>query len=95
MAGIQWRGRWDVIWDRGDERELEVKVVEDSVVDGGKVLEFELGVPGTEPFKERDFVVVEERPFENVGNPLTLLCVRQQVVDMTGNDGLTTPQVFH
>ena len=33
-AGIRRRGRWDVIWDRGDERELEVKVVEDLVVDG-------------------------------------------------------------
>ena len=89
MAGIWWRGQWDVIWDRGDERELEVKVVEDSVVDSSKVLEFKLGVPGTEPFKEHDFVIVEERPFENVGNPLTLLCVRRWVVDVTGNDGLT------
>ena len=88
MVGIWRRGRWDIIWDRGDERELEVKVVEDSVVDGSKVLEFKLGVPGMEPFKEHDFVVVEERPFENVGNPLTLLCMRQRVVDVTGNDGL-------
>ena len=89
MVGIRQRGRWDVIWDRGDERELEVKVVEDPVVDGSKVLEFELGVPGMEPFKERDFVVVEERPFENVGDPLMLLCVCRRVVDVTGNDGLT------
>ena len=59
------------------------------MVDGSKVLEFELGVPGTEPFKECDFVVMEERPFENVCNPLTLLCVRRWVVDVTGNDGLT------
>ena len=59
------------------------------MVDGSKVLKFELGVPGTEPFKERNFVVMEERPFENVGNPLALLCVHQRVVDVTGNDGLT------
>ena len=59
------------------------------MVDGSKVLEFKLGVPGTKPFKECDFVVVEERPFENVGDPLTLLCVRRQVVDVTGNDGLS------
>ena len=58
------------------------------MVDCSEVLKFELGVLGTEPFKERDFVVVEERPFENVGNPLMLLCVRRQVVDVTGNDGL-------
>ena len=86
--GIRRRGWWDVIWDRGDERELEVKVIEDSVVDGSKVLKFELGVLGTEPFKECDFVVVEERPLKNVGDPLMLLCVRRRVVDVTGNDGL-------
>ena len=87
-AGIRRRGRWDIIWDRGDERELEVEVVEDLVVDGSKVLEFELGVPGTEPFKERDFVVMEERPLKNVGDPLMLLCVRQWVVDVAGNGRL-------
>ncbi|KIM51936.1 hypothetical protein SCLCIDRAFT_33033 [Scleroderma citrinum Foug A] len=85
MAGIRQRGWWDVIWDRGDERKLEVEVVEDPVVDGSKVLEFELGVPSMEPFKERDFIVVEERPFKNVGNPLMLLCVRWRVVDVAGN----------
>ena len=42
-AGIRQRGWWDVIWDRGNERELEVEVVEDLVVDSSKVLEFELG----------------------------------------------------
>ena len=57
-VGIRWRGQWDVLWDRGDERELEVEVVEDLVVDSSKVLKFELGVPGTEPFKEHNFVVV-------------------------------------
>ena len=88
MVGIQWRGQWDVIWDRSDDRELEVEVVEDLVVDGSKVLEFELGVPGTEPFKERNFVVVEERPLKNVGDPLTLLCVHRWVVDVAGNGGL-------
>ena len=87
-AGIRWRGQWDVIWDRGDERELEVEVVEDLVVDGSKVLEFELGVLGTEPFKERDFVVMEERPLKNVGDPLMLLCVHQWVVDVAGNGRL-------
>ena len=87
MAGIRWRGRWDVIWDRSDERELEVEVVEDPVVDGSKVLEFELGVPGMEPFKEHDFVVVEERPLKNVSDPLTLH-VRQRVVDVARNGGL-------
>ena len=59
------------------------------MVDGSKVLEFELGVPGTEPFKERDFIVMEERLLKNVSDPLTLLCVCRQVVDVTGNDGLT------
>ena len=88
MAGIRWRGQWDVIWDRGNERELEVEVIEDPVVDSSKVLEFKLGVPGMEPFKERNFIVVEERPLKNVSDPLTLLCVRQRVVDVAGNGRL-------
>ena len=88
MAGIWWRGWWDIIWDRSDERELEVEVVEDPVVDSSEVLEFELGVPGTEPFKEHNFVVVEERSLRNVSDPLTLLHVRQRVVDVAGNGGL-------
>ena len=88
MAGIQWRGQWDVIWDRGNERELEVEVVEDLVVDSSKVLKFELGVLGTEPFKECDFVVMEERPLKNVSDPLTLLCVHWRVVDVAGNGRL-------
>ena len=88
-AGIWQRGQWDVIGDRGDERELEVEVVEDPVVDSSKVLKFKLGVPGTEPFKEHDFVVGEERSLKDICNPLMLLCMRRQVVDVTRNDGLT------
>ena len=42
-----------------------------------------------EPLKEGNFVVVQERPLENVGDPLVLLCMRQQVVNVTGNGGLT------
>ena len=87
-VGIWQRGQWDIIRDRSDERELEVEVIEDPVVDGGEVLEFKLGVPGTEPFKEHNFVVVEERPLKNVGDPLTLLCMCQRVVDVTRNGRL-------
>ena len=61
MAGIQRRGRWDVIRFGGDKGELEIQIVKDAMVDCGEVLKFELDVPGTEPFKERDFVVGEER----------------------------------
>ena len=89
MAGIWWRGRWDVIRDRSDERELEIEVIEDLVVDSSEVLEFELGVLSTKPFKECDFVVVEERSLKDISNPLMLLCVRRWVVDMTGNGGLS------
>ena len=59
------------------------------MVDCGEVLEFELGVPGTEPFEERNFVVREERSLKDVCDPLTLLCVRRRVVNVTGNGGLT------
>ena len=58
------------------------------MVDGSEVLKFELDVPGTEPFKERNFVIVEERLLKNVSDPLMLLCVRRRVVDVAGNGGL-------
>ena len=88
-VGIQWRGQWDVIRFGGDKRELEVQVIKDTVVDCSEVLKFELGVPGTEPFKERDLVVREERSLKDVCDPLTLLCMRWRVVNVTGNGGLT------
>ena len=88
-AGIRRRGQWDVIGFGRDEGKFEIEIVEDAVVYASESLEFELVVPGTEPFKEHDFVIVEERSFENVGNPLALLCVRRWVVNVTGNDGLT------
>ena len=82
-------GAWDVIGDRSDERELEIEVVEDPVMDGGEVLEFKLGILGMKPFKEGNLVVVQERPLEDVSDPLSLLCVCQQVVDVAGNGRLT------
>ena len=88
-AGIRWRGRWDVVGFGGDKGELEIQVVKDTMMDCGEVLEFKLGVPGTEPFKECNFVVGEERSLKNVCDPLTLLCVRRQVIDVTRNGGLT------
>ena len=51
-------------------------------------LEFELEVSCSEPFKESDFIVVQERPLEDVGDPLTLLCMRRWVIDVAGNGGL-------
>ena len=89
MVGIQQRGQWDVIWFSGDKRELEVQVVKDSVVDSSEVLKFELGVSGMESLKEGDFVVVQERPLKDVGNPLTLLCMHWWVVNVAGNGRLT------
>ena len=87
-VGIQWRGQWDVIWFSGDKREFEVQVVKDSVVDSGEMLKLKLGVPGTEPFEEHDLIVMEEWSLEDVNDPLMLLCMCRQVVDMTGNGGL-------
>ena len=89
MAGIRRRGRWDVVGFGGDKGELEIQVVKDVMVDCGEVLEFELGVPGTEPFKECNFIVGEERSLKDVCDPLTLLCVCRRVIDVTGNGGLT------
>ena len=87
-AGVQWRGRWDVIGDRGNKGALEVEIVEDAVVYASESLEFELEVSCPEPFKESDFVVVQERSLEDVGDPLMLLFVRWWVIDVARNGGL-------
>ena len=89
MVGIQWRGRWDIVGFSRDKWEFEVQVVKDAMVDCGEVLKFEVGVQGLEPFKECDFIVMEERSLKDISDPLMLLCMRQQVVDMTGNGGLS------
>ena len=89
MAGIQWRGQWDIIGFGGDKWEFEVQVIKDTMVDSGEILKFELGVPGMEPFKECDFVIREERSLKDICDPLMLLCMRWQVVDVAGNGGLT------
>ena len=87
-TGIRRRGRWDVIGFGRDEGELKVEIVEDTVMYAGESLEFELEVSRSEPFKESDFIVVQERPLEDVGDPLTLLCVSRRVVNMASNGGL-------
>ena len=89
MAGIRWRGQWDVVRFGRDKGKLEIQVIKDVMVDCGEVLKFKLGVPGTEPFKERNFVIGEERSLKDVCDPLMLLCVCRQVIDVTGNGGLT------
>ena len=57
-AGIRRRGWWDVVGFGRDKWELEIQVIKDSVMDGSEVLKFELGVSGTKPFEEGDFIVV-------------------------------------
>ena len=89
MVGIQRRGWWDVIGDRSDERELEVEVVEDPVVNSSESLEFELKVSCTESLEESNFVVVQEGLLKDVSNPLTLLCMHRRVIDVAGNGGLS------
>ena len=88
MAGIQQRGRWDVIGFGRDEGELEVEIVEDAVVYASESLEFKLEVSRSEPFEESDFVIMQEWPLEDVGDPLTL-CVRRWVIDVARNGGLS------
>ena len=88
-VGIRRRGRWDVVGFSRNKGKLEIQVVKDAMVDCCEVLKFVLGVPGTEPFEERNFVVGEERSLKDVCDPLTLLCVRRRVVNVTGNGGLT------
>ena len=88
MVGVWQRGQWNVIRDGGNKRELEVEIVEDTVVYSSKVLKFELGVLHMKPFKESNFVVMQERLLKDVSNSLMLLCVHRRVVDMARNDGL-------
>ena len=88
-AGIRRRGRWDVVGFGGDEGELEIQVVKDTMVDGGEVLELELGGLCSEPLEECDLIVVEIGALEDVKVPLTLLCVSRRVVDVAGNGRLT------
>ena len=51
-------------------------------------LEFELDVSCMEPLEESDFIVMQERPLKDVGDPLALLFVRRWVIDVAGNGGL-------
>ena len=87
-AGIRQRGQWDLVRFSGDKGKLEIQVVKDAMVDGGEVLEFELGGLCSEPLKERDLVIVEIGALEDVKVLLTLLCVSRRVVDMASNGGL-------
>ena len=88
-AGIRRRGRWDVVGFGRDEGKLEIQVVKDPMVDGGEVLELELGGLCSEPLEECNLVVVEIGVLEDVKVPLTLLCMSWQVVDVASNGGLT------
>ena len=88
MAGMWRRGRWDVIRLRGDEQELKVEVVKDTVVYSSEVLELELGGLHTEPFEKGDFIVVEVRLLKDVDVPLVLLSMSWRVVNVTSNGGL-------
>ena len=87
-AGIQRRGRWDVVGFGRDEGKLEIQVVKDPMVDGGEVLKLELGGLCSEPLEECNLVVVEIGALEDVEVPLMLLCVSWQVVDMASNGRL-------
>ena len=72
----------------GDERELEVQVKEDTVVDSGELVKLKLRDLGSESLGKSDFVVVEVRPLEDIEVPLVLLCVCWGVVNMASNGGL-------
>ena len=89
MAGIRRRGRWGIVGDRGNKGAHEVEIIEDAVMYASESLEFKLEVSCLEPFEESDFVIREERSLKDVGDPLMLLCVRQRVIDVARNGGLS------
>ena len=88
-AGIQRRGRQDVIGLGWDEWECKVEIEEDVVVYCCEVLEFELGGLCSEPLEKGNLIVVEVGLLEGIKVPLPLLSVGRWVVDMAGNGGLT------
>ena len=69
-AGIQRRGWWDAIGDRGNERELEIEAIEDLVMDGSELVKLKLGGLCSEPLNESDFVIVEIGLLKDVKVPL-------------------------
>ena len=95
MAGVWQRGQWDVIGDGRDEWELEVEIKEDAMVDGGEMLEFELGSLCMKPFKDSSFISPGVRLLENLKIPLALLCMSWQVVDVVSNGGLIVRYVMY
>ena len=82
------RGQWDVVGFRWDKWKLEIQVVKDSMVDGGEVLEFELGGLCSEPLEECNLIIMKIGALEDIKVPLTLLCVSQWVIDVASNGGL-------
>ena len=88
MAGIWWRGWWDVIGFGRDEGKLEIQVEKDTMVDGCEVLKLELGGLCSECLEKCDLIVVEIGALEDIKVPLTLLFVSRRVVDMAGNGRL-------
>ena len=58
------------------------------MVDGGEVLELELGGLCSEPLEECNLIVMEIGALKDVKVPLTLLCMSRRVVDVAGNGGL-------
>ena len=59
------------------------------MVDGGEVLELKLGGLCSEPLKKCDLVIVEIGALEDIEDPLMLLCMSRQVIDVASNGGLT------
>ena len=59
------------------------------MVNSGESLEFKLEVLCMEPLEEGDFIVVQERSLKDIGDPLTLLCMRWRVIDVARNGGLS------
>ena len=58
------------------------------MVDGGEVLELELGGLCSEPLKKCDLVIVEIGALEDIKVSLMLLCVSRRVVDVASNGRL-------
>ena len=85
MVGIWQRRQWYVIRDGRDSRDFEVEIEEDMVMNGGEVLKLCKGSGCNCSLKNSLMASMIIWLLEDVLEALSLLCMRWQIVDMTGN----------
>ena len=89
MAGVWWRGQWDVIRFGRDKWEFEIQVIKDSVVDGCQPVKLKLHGLSSEPCEKSNFIIVKVGSLKDVKVLLMLLRMSRRVVNVASNGRLT------